>query len=48
MALTDLLARFLSLAAFIISLIIIFAGTQCGGALDDVYLMLVSSSDDST
>lgn len=37
----DLLAKLLSLAAFILTLILTFAGTQYGGILDDLYLILV-------
>lgn len=45
MALGSLIARLLSLASFILALIVIFAGTQCGGALGDVYMILVSNID---
>lgn len=45
MALSDLIARLLSLASFILTLIVVFAGTQCGGALGDVYMILVSDID---
>jgi hypothetical protein len=41
MALGDILARVLSLAAFILTLIVVFAGTQCGGLLEDVYIIIV-------
>lgn len=42
MALSNLIARLLSLAAFILALIVIFAGTQSGDALGGVYMVLVS------
>jgi hypothetical protein len=45
MAVGNLIARLLSLASFILTLIVIFAGTQCGGALSDVYIILVSNID---
>lgn len=45
MALGNLIARLLSLASFILALIVIFAGTQCGGALDNVYMILVRNID---
>lgn len=47
MALGDVLARLLSLAAFILTLIVIFAGTQSSGALDDIYLIFVSQATNS-
>lgn len=45
MSLGNLIARLLSLASFILTLIFIFAGAQCGGALGDVYIVLVSNID---
>ncbi|OKL58517.1 hypothetical protein UA08_06336 [Talaromyces atroroseus] len=44
MALGDILARVFSLAALILILIVVFAGTQCGGALEDVFIVLVSKN----
>jgi hypothetical protein len=41
----SILAKVLSLASFVTILIVIFAGTQCGGALDDIYMILVSILD---
>jgi hypothetical protein len=43
MTLGSILAKVLSLASFVIILIVVFAGTQSGCALDDVYMILVSS-----
>ncbi|GAM41932.1 hypothetical protein TCE0_042f15448 [Talaromyces pinophilus] len=41
MTLGSILAKVLSLASFVIILIVVFAGTQSGCALDDVYMILL-------
>jgi hypothetical protein len=42
MALRDIAARLVLLISFVLTLIVIFAGSQCGGALDNVFIILVS------
>jgi hypothetical protein len=44
MALADVSARLLLLVSFVLTLIVIFAGSQCGGALDNVFSILVSKT----
>lgn len=44
MGLRDISARLVLLVSFVLTLIVIFAGSQCGGALDDVFIILVSKN----